>query len=284
MHRIFVIIHRITTHSDGNRTLFLIIPCHCRRKIRINPCMRRYLRKAAYIRKILRLRITVYLSNICAVPRKCQRKLKGVRIQTASDSKNRLWRNSQKLSHSHFRLIFHRRLFVVCPQHPCQTLILALNFINLIEPHNLNRRNCQLFLKHSRSVTGISGQKQIKIRLRKLMVFIHCFTASKLADIFKAGALQNLIKLRVIGKRSKISHEIYSPGIFLPRLQKRVHSLTDIRHRRLFAVPGQRIHIARTDGDAHNLLRPSADTLHIRTEKRVNTGNTQHHNRGLLFP
>ena len=199
MHSVFVIIHRITSHSDGNRTLFLIVNRHGRRKIRINPCIRGYLRKAAYIGKILRLRITVYLSNLRAVPHKRQRELKGVRVQAASDSKNRLWRNSQKLSHSHFRLIFHGRLFVVCPQHPCQTLILTLNFINLIEPHNLNGRNCQFFLKHSRSVTGISGQKQIKIRLRKLMVFINCFAASKLADIFKAEALQNLIKLRVIG-------------------------------------------------------------------------------------
>ena len=57
-----------------------------------------------------------------------------------------------------------------------------------------------------------------------------------------------------------------------------------MNHRRFSSLTGQRIHVTRPHRQPGFFRRAPADSFHIRSQKRIHTGNTDHNYRRLLLP
>ena len=138
-------------------------------------------------------------------------------------------------------------------------------------------------MKILRRKPGFRMQHQVKISLGHRLIFFVIPASGNLMNSFYPCLMQKIIKLTVIHKRRKKSKKIDHISFFLLRLQKRIQRLPYMDHRRLSALTGQRIHVAWPHRNIHLLLCFSADTLHIRSKKRIHAGDADHHNRRLFL-
>ena len=126
-------------------------------------------------------------------------------------------------------------------------------------------------------------QYNIKIGLRHRQILVIILTARNLMDCLHSCLSQQIIQFTVIHKRREKSQKIHHISLFLFRLKKRIQRLTHMHHRGFSSLSCQCIHIAWPYRKTNLFRRFSTDALHIRSQKRIHAGNTDHHNGWFLF-